>query len=116
MIDESSSPHAVSELAPPADEHRPTDHVPVTPAREPMPPHQSESIPEGQGLRAFIPLADLEVGECYELESRNLPRGVWDGEKFHGIRLKFGKKFIDTEVHWDLDDHYGTAQAIRKLE
>ncbi|KKL80585.1 hypothetical protein LCGC14_2003360, partial [marine sediment metagenome] len=31
-------------------------------------------------------------------------------------RLKFGKKFIDTEVHWDLDDHYGTAQAIRKLE
>jgi len=63
-----------------------------------------------------IPLDDLEIGECYELESRNLRKGVWDGKKFHGIRYKFGDLFIDTEIHWDLDDHYGTAKAISKLE
>ncbi len=72
--------------------------------------------PPQPGLPKYIPLADLEIGECYELESRNLQRGIWDGRNFHGIRLKFGSKFIDVETHWDLDDHYGTAQAIRKLE
>jgi len=68
------------------------------------------------GLLKHIPLADLEIGECYELTSRNLRRGVWDGKDFHGIRYKFGKLFMDKETHWDLNDHFGTAQAIRKLE
>ncbi len=98
------------------DEHRPTDHVPVAPLRDPLPPHQSESIPEGQGLPKFIPIIDLEIGMAYELESRNIPRGIWDGECFHGIRFKFGQLFMDQEIHWDLNDHHGTAQAIRKLE
>jgi len=80
--------------------------------KPPLPPHNGA----GQKLRDFIPLDDLVVGECYELESRNLRRGVWDGKHFHGIRLKFGSLFMDEEVHWDLDDHYGTAQATRKLE
>lgn len=64
----------------------------------------------------MIPLDELEVGECYELDSRNLRKGVWDGEKFHGIRLKFGDLFMDSEIHYDLDDRYGTAKAISKLE
>ncbi len=64
----------------------------------------------------MIPIGILEVGECYELESRNLRKGVWDGEKFHGIRYKFGELFMDSEIHYDLDDHYGTAKAICKLE
>ena len=68
------------------------------------------------GLPKFIPLEDLDIGECYELESRNLRKGVWDGHDFHGIRFKFGRLFMDQETHWDLDDHHGTAQAIRKLE
>jgi len=63
----------------------------------------------------MIPLAELEVGECYELESRNLRSGVWDGKEFHGIRYKFGDLFMDSEIHYDLDDHYGTAQAVCKL-
>ena len=91
---------------------RPTDHMPV----KPMPPHQSESIPVDQGLPKFIPLADLEIGMAYEIESRNISCGIWDGEAFHGIRYKFGQLYMDSEIHWDLDDHHGTAQAIRKLE
>jgi len=64
----------------------------------------------------MIPLDKLEVGECYELESRNLRKGVWDGKEFHGIRYKFGDLFMDSEIHYDLDDRYGTAKAICKLE
>ena len=64
----------------------------------------------------MIPLKELEIGECYELDSRNLRKGVWDGKEFHGIRLKFGDLFMDSEIHYDLDDHYGTAKAISKLE
>lgn len=62
-----------------------------------------------------IPLTDLEVGEAYELHARNISRGVWDGRAFHGIRRKFGGAFMDNEIHYDLDDRYGTAVAIRKL-
>ena len=110
------------------DEHRPTDHMPVAPAsavaaavaapnvaRDRLPPHQSEAI-EGRGLPKFIPLDKLVIGQAYELEARNLQRGIWDGKDFHGIRLKFGDLFMDTETHWDLDDRNGTAQALRLLE
>lgn len=63
----------------------------------------------------YIPLDELEIGECYELESRNIPRGVWDGKEFHGIRYKFGQQFMDSEIHYDLDERHGTAQAVCKL-
>ncbi len=64
----------------------------------------------------MIPLNKLEIGAAYGLQARNIRVGIWDGREFHGIRSKFGKQFIDSEVHYDLDDHYGTAQAKRKLE
>jgi hypothetical protein len=64
----------------------------------------------------FIPLDELEVGKAYELQARNIHYGIWDGEMFHGIRYKFGKKFMDTEIHWDLCERHGTANAIRELK
>ena len=64
----------------------------------------------------MIELKDLVIGRAYELDARNIPIGIWDGEKFHGIRYKFGDKFMCAETHWDLDDHYGTAKAIRELK
>jgi hypothetical protein len=64
----------------------------------------------------MIPLEELEVGAAYELEARNIHIGIWDGKEFHGIRYKFGDRFMDSEIHYDLDDHHGTAQAIAKLE
>ena len=67
-------------------------------------------------MSAFNPLADLEVGAAYELESRNLSVGIWDGKEFHGIRTKFGSQFMDSEIHWDLDTRYGTAQAVKRLK
>lgn len=94
-------------------DHRPTDHMPVKPAVD-LP--KQDAVPEGEGLRNFIQLKKLEIGQAYALESRNLGIGIWDGKEFHGIRFKFGDLFMDSETHWDLDDHYGTAQALRKLE
>ena len=64
---------------------------------------------------AEVKLQDLIVGECYEVQSRNIRHGVWDGKEFHGIRHKFGDYFMDSEIHYDLDDHHGTAKAIRIL-
>jgi hypothetical protein len=64
----------------------------------------------------MIPIEELEIGYAYELEARNIFIGIWDGKEFHGIRTKFGNKFMDSEIHYDLDDHYGTAKAIRKLK
>lgn len=66
-------------------------------------------------VTTMIPLEELEVGAAYELEARNIHIGIWDGKEFYGIRYKFGDRFIDSEIHYDLDDHYGTAKAIRKL-
>lgn len=63
----------------------------------------------------FIEMKDLVVGKAYELEARNINVGIWDGKEFHGIRHKFGRRFIDAEIHWDLCTHYGTAQATREL-
>lgn len=62
-----------------------------------------------------IPLEQLEVGKAYELAARNLHIGVWDGTYFHGIRRKFGEQFMDQETHYDLDDHHGTAVAVKEL-
>lgn len=62
-----------------------------------------------------IPLEDLEIGQAYFLHSRNLIIGIWDGKEFHGIRTKFGYKYMDSEIHYDLDGHHGTAKAVGKL-
>lgn len=62
-----------------------------------------------------IALDDLVIGNCYEIAARNLHIGVWDGEAFHGIRTKFGDTFMDREIHWDLDNNFGTAVAVREL-
>lgn len=66
--------------------------------------------------REGVRFHDLEIGEAYELFSRNIHIGIWDGTDFHGIRHKFGSKFMCKETHAALDTTYGTAVAIRKLK
>jgi hypothetical protein len=66
-------------------------------------------------MNTYIPLDDLEVGCAYELDARNIHIGIWDGSDFHGMRRKFRRHFMDCETHWELDQHHGTARAIRKL-
>lgn len=64
----------------------------------------------------MIPFDQLVKGNVYKLNSRNLRIGVFDGKKgFIGIRTKFGSRFLDTEIEWDQDQHYGTARAVELI-
>jgi hypothetical protein len=73
-----------------------------------------------RGLRIWphvmIKLGELQRGTVYRLQSRNLACGVWNGKDgFIGIRTKFGGRFLDMEIHWDLSKTFGTAQALEEL-
>jgi hypothetical protein len=64
----------------------------------------------------MIKLGKLQQGTVYRLQSRNLACGVWNGKDgFIGIRTKFGGRFLDLEIHWDLSETIGTAQALEAL-
>jgi hypothetical protein len=64
----------------------------------------------------MIKLEQLQRGRVYRLQSRNLESGVWNGKDgFVGIRTKFGQRFLDMEIHWDLSETFGTAQALEAL-
>jgi hypothetical protein len=53
----------------------------------------------------------LRKGRIYQLLCRNLKLGVYDGNGgFIGIRTKFGARFLDRELHWKEDEHYGTVR------
>jgi len=66
--------------------------------------------------QAMIKLEQLQQGRVYRLRSRNLESGVWNGKDgFVGIRTKFGRRFLDIEIHWDLSETFGTAQALEPL-
>lgn len=65
--------------------------------------------------REGVPIYYLVVGGCYKVAARNITYGVWDGNAFHGIRTKFGDTFMDSEIHYDLDEKHGTAVAVERL-
>lgn len=49
----------------------------------------------------------------YEIGSRNLVLGVFDGDKgFIGIREKFRHEFLFTEYHWDSGPPFGTVHSV----
>ena len=66
-------------------------------------------------LKGCIPVADLIIGGVYLVKARNFSLGMWNGREFIGPRFKFGDTFLDTEIHWDLDERYGTAQPLELL-
>lgn len=47
--------------------------------------------------RTYLPVEDLKVRGVYELYSRNIFWGVFDGDGFVGLREKFGNWLIDKE-------------------
>ena len=63
-----------------------------------------------------IPKDELERGEWYILDARNISIGRWTGEAFEGIRTKFGQPFVDEENHWDEGPPHGTAKPICVVE
>lgn len=67
-------------------------------------------------VTGVIRLEQLQRGRVYRLQSRNLQSGVWNGKDgFVGIRTKFGQRFLDVEIHWDLSETIGTARALEAL-
>lgn len=62
--------------------------------------------------RGDIPnVEDCIKGRVYKLHCRNLKYGVWNGASgFIGIRTKFLSRFLATESHWDVCEHYGTVR------
>lgn len=69
----------------------------------------------------MIPIADLKPGYLYRLKARNIRMGIWNPElqggkgAFIGIRTKFGNRYLDRELHYDADPHYGTATPTEEL-
>jgi len=64
----------------------------------------------------FIPLKDCHEGYLYEIHSRNLDLGVFDGKGgFIGIREKFGRKYLFTEYHVETGAPYGTVSPTKEL-
>ena len=63
-----------------------------------------------------IPIAECTPGRVYQIQSRNLTFGVYDGEEgFIGIREKFGHRYLFTEYHWDQGPPHGTVSGQRDL-
>lgn len=64
-----------------------------------------------------IKLEDCTHRMLYSLHSRNLVVGVFNQEtgEFHGIRTKFGNRFLDAENHYDAQ-HHGTASPLVALK
>ena len=64
-----------------------------------------------------LKLKELKVGYLYELDARRATVGVWTKEgEFLVSRWKCGENFVFVEVHVDLSDGFGTANALRELE
>lgn len=69
-------------------------------------------------MQPYIPLPDCQHGYLYFIRARNFWLGVFNAETngFVSIREKLGSTFLFTELHWDADPMFGTAQPIRLLE
>lgn len=64
-----------------------------------------------------IPLAECKHGVLYRLDARNLSVGVFRmaSRSFVGIREKFGRRYLDAELDYDVGAPNGTATPIQEL-
>lgn len=63
-----------------------------------------------------IPMDQCELGAVYNIVSRNLAVGVYDGKGgFVGIRQKFMDRFLFTEFHRDTGAPHGTVTPLEKI-
>ena len=65
-----------------------------------------------------IVVEKLKDGYLYRIEARNANHGIWIAERgtFLISRVKFGNIYLFEEVHYDLDEHFGTAQPLEEME
>lgn len=66
----------------------------------------------------MILVEECKPGWLYQVIARNADVGIYDLEHkgFKVSRHKFGSVFIDIELHWHTDSHFGTAKPIREIE
>ena len=64
---------------------------------------------------SYIAIPDLIVGHVYRLRCRNLTLGAYDGKTFVGIREKFGRRYLDSEDHYDTGAPYGTVFPVEDM-
>lgn len=58
------------------------------------------------------PVNELIKDRIYKIDSRNLGYGKWDGQgAFHGIREKFGSRYLAAELHYHVSEAHGTVTA-----
>jgi len=68
-------------------------------------------------MSKYLKLEECEAGEAYYGSGRNFSIGIFDGHtNFHGLRYKFGDRYIDGETHYDADPTHGTFKPFRKLK
>ena len=65
-------------------------------------------------IQTYIPREKLEVGGCYFCNARNFVKGTWNGTDFDYKRIKFGRTFMDTELHYDEGVPHGTVKPFMK--
>ena len=63
-----------------------------------------------------IRFVDCKNGYTYKVDARNFNYGIFNNDRFYGIRHKFADVFIDEELHWDTDQHHGTVRPQEEIE
>ena len=66
-------------------------------------------------MNDYIPKEELKIGIAYAVHARNFTTAIWDGARFHGVRIKFGDSFISEEYHYDDGAPYGTVKPLKEL-
>lgn len=69
-------------------------------------------------MNKYMPVEEMKTGYLYAIHARNASYGIWDSIQggFWIRRTKFKEIFTFVEIHWDLDDHFGTAKPIMELD
>jgi len=65
----------------------------------------------------YLPVEKCIHRGLYILDARNFSLGIYDKKTkgFYGIRRKFDDIFLFLEIHYDMDDIFGTAKPIEYL-
>lgn len=65
----------------------------------------------------YIPLEQCKNNYLYRIKARNASIGIFDASisAFIVIRHKFGGKTTYRELHYDIDEHFGTARPLEEL-
>lgn len=64
----------------------------------------------------YLKIHELKKFYLYKINGRNAYAGMWTGTHFITSRNKFGSTFLDKELHWDSDPHFGTAKPLEEIK